>query len=91
MPGVLMIEGCAQVAGMLLKSSGWDPQRFTGLASVDKARFRGVVTPPGRIHFVAVVGQQTESMASHQAQAFVDDKLVLDMSLTMSPLVTAPR
>jgi len=82
MPGVLMIEGCAQVATVLMKKrDGWDAKKFIGLGGVDKARFRGVVLPPARIHFVSAVGTRGSRMFRYPAQSFVNGKLVMEMEL----------
>ncbi len=88
MPGVLMIEGCAQVSALLMKRKhgGWPPERFIGLAGVDGARFRGVVTPPCRVHFVAKIGLQNNRIARYPAQAFVDNKMVFEMELMGVPI-----
>ena len=88
MPGVLMIEGCAQAASILMKTTteGWGPDRFVGMGGVDDARFRGVVTPPCRIHFVSKTAVQTRRLARYPAQAFVNGKLVFEMELIGVPL-----
>ena len=57
MPGVLMIEGCAQVAAVLMKKrQGLAAPEFVGLGGVNKARFRGPVFPPAKIYFASAVG-----------------------------------
>ncbi len=83
MPGVLMAESCAQVSTILMKQTGvWSKDDFIGLAGLDKVRFRGLVTPPARIHYVSQVGRRSGSrMAKYPAQAFHAGKLVLDMEL----------
>ncbi len=88
MPGVLMIEGCAQASSILMKrrNDGWDPNRFIGLGGVDDARFRGVVTPPCRVYFVAKTGLQTHRVARYPAQAFAGNRLVFEMELLGVPL-----
>jgi 3-hydroxyacyl-[acyl-carrier-protein] dehydratase len=82
MPGVLMIEGCAQAAAVLMKKrEGWGAEKFIALGGVDKARFRGVVTPPAKIYFASAVGTRGSRMFRYPAQAFVDDKMVMEMEL----------
>ncbi|MHC4512248.1 MAG: 3-hydroxyacyl-ACP dehydratase FabZ family protein [Planctomycetota bacterium] len=82
MPGVLMIEGCAQAAAVLMKKrEGWDKEKFIALGGVDKARFRGVVVPPVRIHFASAIGTRGSRMFRYPAQSFVDGKMVMEMEL----------
>jgi 3-hydroxyacyl-[acyl-carrier-protein] dehydratase len=83
MPGVLMIEGAAQVATFLIKKMfAWGPERFIGLAGLDEVRFRGQVVPPARVHFVSVKGQLSGSrMARFPAQAFCNGQMVMEMQL----------
>lgn len=83
MPGVLMIEGGAQIATFLVKKAvDWAADKFMALAGVDDVRFRGQVTPPARIYFVSRLGPtRSRRMTRNTAQAFVDGKLVMDMEL----------
>jgi 3-hydroxyacyl-[acyl-carrier-protein] dehydratase len=83
MPGVLMAESCAQVSTILMKQpGGWSKDQFIGLGGLDKVRFRGLVTPPARIHYVSKVGRRSGNrMAKYPAQAYHQGKLVLDMDL----------
>ena len=83
MPGVLLVEGAAQVATVLMKKmEGWGNDRFIGLAGLDRARFRGQVAPGSRIYFASVKGQRSGNrMAKYPAQAFCNGKMVMDMDL----------
>ena len=82
MPGVLMCEGAAQVCTILMKKrAGWGLDKFIGLGGLDNVRFRGQVSPPCRVHFVGMVGQQSSRIAKYPAQCFVDGKLMMDMEL----------
>ncbi|MCA8955160.1 MAG: beta-hydroxyacyl-ACP dehydratase [Planctomycetes bacterium] len=83
MPGVLMVEGCAQASTILMKKhEGWDANRFIGLGGLDRVRFRGQVTPPCRVHFVSEVGTQSGNrLAKYPAQCFLDGKMVMQMEL----------
>jgi 3-hydroxyacyl-[acyl-carrier-protein] dehydratase len=81
-PGVLMMEGCAQISTILIKTmNAVAPDRFIGLGGVDDARFRGTVVPPARIWFVSEKGQLSSRLARYPAQAFVDGRLVMEMSV----------
>ena len=84
MPGVLMCEGGAQISTVLLKSirDGWDRDAFIGLGGLENVRFRGQVTPPGRVYFVARSGRQSgDRMAKYPTQAVFEGKMVMDMVL----------
>ncbi len=83
MPGVLLVEGAAQVATVLMKRmEGWGLDRFIGLAGLDRARFRGQVLPSSRIYFVSAQGRRSGNrMARYPAQAFCNGKMVMDMDL----------
>ncbi len=83
MPGVLMIEGVAQVATFVIKqTSGWEIDRFIGLAGLNDVRFRGMVVPPARIYFVAGdVRLSGRRLARMPAQAFCNGTMTLDLEL----------
>lgn len=81
MPGVLMIEGAAQIATFLVKQlSGWAMDRMIGLAGLDDVRVRGQVVPPARVYFVsgevAISGRRLAKMA---AQVFCNGQMVMEM------------
>ncbi len=79
MPGVMMIEASAQTGAILLKKLF--PQvkdRFIGFGGLDNARFRGVVTPPARIFYMAKRGQFRSRLSTMPAQAWVNGKIVFE-------------
>ncbi len=83
MPGVLMIEGAAQIAGFLIKKvMGWKQERFVGLGGLNEVRFRGQIVPPARVYFVSSRGQVSGNrLARFPAQAFCNGQMVMDMEL----------
>ncbi|MBI5852846.1 MAG: beta-hydroxyacyl-ACP dehydratase [Planctomycetes bacterium] len=83
MPGVLIAEGGAQTASILMKKSGnCGMEKFIGLGGLENVRFRGQVIPPTRIHWVSRIGTQSGMrLARYPAQAFVDGRLVMEMEL----------
>lgn len=83
MPGVLMAEGAAQVATILMKKfNDWPTDRFIGLAGLDKVRFRGQVVPPARVYFVSRIGTVSGGrLAKYPAQCYCDGKMIMDMEL----------
>ncbi len=83
MPGVLMIEGAAQIATFLVKQvSGWAKDRMIGLAGLDDVRIRGQVVPPARVHFVARVVQISgRRLAKMEAQVFCNGQMTMEMHI----------
>jgi len=83
MPGVLLAEGAAQVATILMKKKeNWGLDRFIGLAGLDRVRFRGQVAPPATVYFISKVGMRSgDRLAKYPAQAMVGGKIVMDMEL----------
>ncbi|HLU40511.1 MAG TPA: hypothetical protein VK081_14095 [Planctomycetota bacterium] len=82
MPGVLLAEGAAQVATVLMKKrEGWGLDRFIGLGGLDNVRFRGTVVPPATVYFVSKVGTRSSRIARYPAQCFHAGKMVMDMEL----------
>jgi 3-hydroxyacyl-[acyl-carrier-protein] dehydratase len=83
MPGVLMIEGAAQIATFVVKQlSGWAMDRMIGLAGLDDVRVRGQVTPPARVYFVS--GQMQLSgrrLAKLPAQVFCNGQMTMEMQV----------
>jgi len=83
MPGVLMIEGAAQVASFLIKRANvWASDRFIGLAGLNDVRMRGTVEPPARVYFVSgdlrISGRR---LARTSAQVFCNGEMKLEMEL----------
>jgi 3-hydroxyacyl-[acyl-carrier-protein] dehydratase len=83
MPGVLMIEGAAQVASFLIKMvSTWEIDRFVGLAGLNEVRIRGTVVPPARVYFVSGNVQFSgRRMARMPAQVFCNGQMTMEMQL----------
>ncbi len=83
MPGVLMIEGGAQIATFLVKSlSDWARDRMIGLAGLDEVRMRGQIVPPARVWFVsqliAISGRRLAKMA---VQVFANGQMTMEARL----------
>lgn len=83
MPGVLMIEGAAQVASYLIKkTSKWAADRFIGLAGLNKVRMRGLVEPPARVYFISGdVKLSGRRLARMPAQVFCKGEMKMEMEL----------
>lgn len=83
MPGVLMIEGAAQIATFLLKQqTGWAHDRMIGLAGLDDVRIRGQVVPPARVYFVSGnVVTSGRRLAKMSAQVFSNGQMTMEMQV----------
>lgn len=83
MPGVLLIEGGAQVSTFLIrKMVNWPADRFVGLGGLDRVRFRGQVVPPARVYFISGLGSVSGlRLARYSAEAWCNGRRVMDMEL----------
>jgi 3-hydroxyacyl-[acyl-carrier-protein] dehydratase len=82
MPGVLMIEGAAQLGAYYCTHVNAFPGTdFVGLGGVDEVRFRGAVRPGDRLWIVGQVTKHSSRMAAFQFQGFVDGKIVFEATL----------
>ncbi|MCA8971715.1 MAG: beta-hydroxyacyl-ACP dehydratase [Planctomycetes bacterium] len=77
-PGVLMTEAAAQVATVLWKETAELEGITIGFGGLEKVRFRGQVTPPATMYFVAKRDKVGSKMASFPTQAFVDGRIVFE-------------
>ncbi len=87
MPGVLMIESCAQTGSILMKRvpNGWDVE-LIGLIGVDNARFRGQVAPPAKVYYISKVKSHSRRASKHRCQAICNGQVVFEMDLMGMPL-----
>ena len=83
MPGVLMIEGGAQIATFLVKQEKeWATDSLIGLAGIDDVRVRGQVVPPARVYFVAtMIKISGRRMARLGAQVFCNGQMTMEMEV----------
>jgi 3-hydroxyacyl-[acyl-carrier-protein] dehydratase len=86
MPGVLILEGMAQVGGILAFYS--DPEKIGRsvlyFVGIDNARFRQPVTPGDQIHFKLELLKKRRGIWQLAGKAFVDEKLVAEAELMAS-------
>ena len=96
MPGVLIVEAMAQVAGVLvLKSIPDRKNKLVLLASIDEAKFRRPVLPGHQLRIEMKVTKRKASVAKMHGQATVDGLVVAEAVLMCKladrvPLVGEP-
>jgi 3-hydroxyacyl-[acyl-carrier-protein] dehydratase len=81
MPGVLVVEAMAQVAGILARSSGAKGNSVYFM-SIEKAKFRKPVVPGDQLRFEVNVLQHRNNVWKFAGQTLVDDKLVAEAEFT---------
>jgi len=81
MPGVLIVEAMAQVAGILAFRSGAKGNAVYFM-SIEKAKFRKPVIPGDQLRFEVTILQQRGNVWKFSGEAFVEDKLVSEAEFT---------
>ena len=83
MPGVLILEGMAQVGGIMAYCSKGDlvKDKLIYFAGIDKARFRKVVVPGDQIIFKLKLLKEKRNIIFMAGKAYVDDQLVAEAEL----------
>jgi 3-hydroxyacyl-[acyl-carrier-protein] dehydratase len=82
MPGVLIIEAMAQVAGVLvLKQIPDRKNKLVLLASVEEAKFRRPVLPGQQLRIEMKVTKRKATVAKMHGQATVDGQVVAEAEL----------
>jgi 3-hydroxyacyl-[acyl-carrier-protein] dehydratase len=81
MPGVLMVEAMAQVAGVLAFSSGVEANSVFFM-SIEKAKFRKPVVPGDQLRIEIKVLQQRGNVWKFSGTAKVDDKVASEADFT---------
>lgn len=81
MPGVLIVEALAQVAGVLAFGSGVEGDAVYFM-SVEKAKFRKPVVPGDQVKLNVKVIQQRGNVWKFSGEAIVDDKVAAESEFT---------
>jgi len=82
MPGVLIVEAMAQVAGVLvLKSIPDRDRKLVFLASIEEAKFRRPVVPGDQLRIEMTVIKRKLSVAKMSGKATVDGKVVAEATV----------
>ncbi len=92
MPGVLIVEAMAQVAGVLVLKDLGAQQRAVFLASIDQAKFRRPVVPGDQLRIEMKVGKRKASVAKVYGTATVDGVVVAEAEVMckLADRVAAP-
>jgi 3-hydroxyacyl-[acyl-carrier-protein] dehydratase len=78
-PGVLMIEGMAQTAGVLvISSTGWAKPKSVFFLTIDKAKFRKPVLPGDTIEYHMTKISRRKTMWWYQGIAKVAGQIVAE-------------
>jgi UDP-3-O-[3-hydroxymyristoyl] N-acetylglucosamine deacetylase/3-hydroxyacyl-[acyl-carrier-protein] dehydratase len=81
MPGVLVVEAMAQLAGVLLLKKTENSGRIAFLLSLDKVKFRKSVTPGDQLLLEATLTRVRSRAAEVEARASVDGSLVAEAEI----------
>jgi 3-hydroxyacyl-[acyl-carrier-protein] dehydratase len=86
MPGVLILEGMAQVGGIMAYYAHPEAigQKLLFFAGIDKARFRRPVVPGDQLIFTLELLKQKRSIMIMAAKATVDGSVVAEAELMAS-------
>jgi len=82
MPGVLIIEALAQVAGILALHSGAVAGKAVYFLSIERAKFRKPVVPGDQLKLEVSILQQRGNVWKFSGNAFVEDKIAAESDFT---------
>ena len=84
-PGVLLVEGCAQLAGIVAQCDpGIPPLNQLKLTAIRGAKILGSATPGQTIEFNAEITGRLANLIQARAKASVEGKLILVTDVTLS-------
>jgi 3-hydroxyacyl-[acyl-carrier-protein] dehydratase len=82
MPGVLIIEAMAQVAGLLAFHSGTNIGKTVYFMSIEKAKFRKPVVPGDQLRFEITILHHRGNVWKFSGNATVEQKVVAEAEFT---------
>jgi 3-hydroxyacyl-[acyl-carrier-protein] dehydratase len=85
MPGVIMCEAAAQLAGFYCKMGGLVFGKFIVFAGMSDVRFRGQVKPGDRFWLVGKAIKVNRRQITTRVQGFVHDKMVFEAEIIGMP------
>ena len=84
MPGTLLVEGLAQLAGFLLERTWKEPKTRAVLLQLKNAKFRAVATPGDRLEMRVSLESQLGGSSRISGVIDCEGKRIADASLTFS-------
>jgi len=84
MPGVIMVEAMAQVAGIVLLSAPENKGKLALFMAIDNVKFRRVVEPGDQLVLELTVTKVKSRAAEVHGEAKVEGKLAAECDLTLS-------
>ncbi|MCX7704722.1 MAG: bifunctional UDP-3-O-[3-hydroxymyristoyl] N-acetylglucosamine deacetylase/3-hydroxyacyl-ACP dehydratase [bacterium] len=81
MPGVLIVEAIAQVAGVLMLSKKENQGKLAFFMSIEQAKFRRAVRPGDQLILKVEVSRLKSRVGQVQGKAYVDDKIACEATL----------
>jgi len=81
MPGIIMIEAAAQLLSFSVNKIYGD-QRFIGFGGIDRAKFRGTVSPGNRLILVGKMIDRRSRRYVCDCQGFVNEQMVFEVCIT---------
>ena len=82
MPGVLIVEALAQVAGILALQSGAPGGKTVYFMSIEKAKFRRPVVPGDQLRLEVSILQYRGNVWKFAGNAFIEDKIAAEAEFT---------
>ncbi len=82
MPGVLIIEAMAQLAGILAFNSGASKGTSVYFMSIEKAKFRRPVVPGDQLRLEITISQQRGNVWKFSGSAVVEEKVAAEAEFT---------
>ncbi|MCM8815217.1 MAG: bifunctional UDP-3-O-[3-hydroxymyristoyl] N-acetylglucosamine deacetylase/3-hydroxyacyl-ACP dehydratase [Candidatus Omnitrophica bacterium] len=84
MPGVLIVEAIAQVAGVLMLSKKENQGKLAFFMSIEQAKFRRAVKPGDQLVLKVEVSRLKSRVGQVHGKAYVDDKIACEATLTFA-------
>lgn len=82
MPGVLIVEAMAQIAGILAFQSGGPGGKPVYFMSIERAKFRKPVVPGDQLRIEVIILQHRANVWKFSGNALVEDKIVAEAEFT---------
>ncbi|MDH4129113.1 MAG: 3-hydroxyacyl-ACP dehydratase FabZ, partial [Spirochaetota bacterium] len=85
MPGVLIVEGMAQCAGVLMFRKLDDPRsKVVYFASIDKIKFRKPVVPGDQLRYEIEITRFGGKICKFRGETYVGDSVVCEAEMVAS-------